>query len=126
MAVASDEQQILALYEAGDRALMNADLEVLSRILADDYVQYTDSGRPQTKRQILANFRSGAVRYPSIIPTGRTVLLFGDSAVVHGFEDDEVETGGKRFQIRYMYLDVLLKRNSEWKLVASQLARPAD
>jgi ketosteroid isomerase-like protein len=49
--------------------------------------------------------------------------LFGDVAVVHGSESDEVESGGKRFAVRYVYLDVLQKRNGEWKLVASQLAR---
>ena len=38
----------------------------------------------------------------------------------------EVEAEGKRFQVRYLYLDVLLKRDGEWKLVASQLARPVE
>ncbi len=33
----NDEQQILALHEAGDRALMIADLAALAQIFADDY-----------------------------------------------------------------------------------------
>jgi len=126
MAIENDEQQILALFEAGDRALMRADLEVLSQIFADDYVQYNDSGEPQSKQQVLASFRTGAIRYPSIISTGRKIRVFGDAAVAHGSEDDEVEAGGKRFRVRYIYLDVLLRRNGEWKIVASQLARPVE
>ena len=35
----TDEQQILALHEAGDRAPMSADLAVLAQIFADDYLQ---------------------------------------------------------------------------------------
>lgn len=126
MPLTDDEQQIEALYEAGDRALMNADVEALSQILADDYVQYGDAGQPSTKQKILENFRTGAVRYPSIVSTGRTIRLFGNMAVVHGSEDDVVESRGKRSQVRYIYLDVLLKRGGEWKLVASQLARPVE
>jgi uncharacterized protein (TIGR02246 family) len=121
-----DERQILTLHEAGDRALMAADLATLAKIFADDYVQYNEAGKAFTKQDVLDNFRTGAIRYPSIISTGRLIRLFGDTAVVHGSESDEVETDGKRFAVRYIYLDVLRKRDGEWKLVASQLARPLE
>jgi ketosteroid isomerase-like protein len=126
MSLEHDEQQILALFEAGDKALMNADVETLSRIFADDYVQYDASGEPLSKQAILDSFSSGAIRYPSIVSTGRKIRIFGDTAIVHGSESDEVEAAGKRFRVRYLYLDVLLRRNGEWKIVASQLAQPAQ
>jgi uncharacterized protein (TIGR02246 family) len=122
----TDEQQILALHEAGDRALMSADLAMLAQIFADDYVQFNESGQPFTKQDVLNNFKTGAIRYPSIVSTARLIRVFGDTAVVHGSESDEVEISGKRSAVRYVYLDVLRKREGEWKLVASQLARPLD
>src|SRR6266446_6152615 len=118
----NDEQEILAMHEAGDKALMSADLAVLAQIFADDYVQYNEAGEAFTKQDVLNNFRTGAIRYPSIVSTGRQIRIFGDTAVVHGAEFDEVEVNGKRFSVRYVYLDVLRKQNGEWKLVASQLA----
>jgi uncharacterized protein (TIGR02246 family) len=124
MSIDNDEQQILALHEAGDRALMSADLAVLAQIFADDYVQYNEAGKAFTKQDVLESFRSGAIRYRSIVSTGRQIRVFGDTAIVHGAESDEVESDGKRFNVRYVYLDVLRKQNGEWKLVASQLARP--
>jgi ketosteroid isomerase-like protein len=124
MLESEDEQQILALHQAGDKALMSADVEALARIFADDYVQYNESGQAFTRQDVLNNFKTGAIRYPAIVSTGRRIRLFGDMAVVHGSESDEVEMSGKRFAVRYVYLDVLLKRSGEWKLVASQLARP--
>ena len=120
----NDEQQILALHEAGDRALMSADVAVLAQIFADDYVQYNESGKAFTKQDVLESFRSGAIRYPSIVSTARKIRVFGDTAVLHGAESDEVESDGKRFSVRYVYLDVLRKHHGEWKLVTSQLARP--
>ncbi len=121
-----DEQQILALHEAGDRALMAADLATLAEIFADDYVQYNEAGKAFTKQDVLNNFQTGAIRYPSIVSMGRLIRIFGDTAVVHGSESDEVETDGKRFAVRYIYLDVLRKREGQWKIVASQLARPLE
>jgi ketosteroid isomerase-like protein len=105
---------------------MTADLAALAQIFADDYVQYNESGQPFTKQDVLNNFKTGAIRYPSIISTARQIRVFGDTAVVHGSESDEVEISGKRSAVRYVYLDVLRKREGEWKLVASQLARPLD
>ena len=122
----TDEQQILALHEAGDRALMAADLAVLAEIFADDYVQYNDAGQAFTKQDVLENFRSGAIRYPSIVSTGRKIRVLGDTAIVHGSENDEVEAGGQRAKVGYVYLDVLQKRNGTWKLVASQLNRAPE
>jgi uncharacterized protein (TIGR02246 family) len=124
MSMERDEALILALHEAGDQALMSGDLTVLARIFADDYVQYNEAGKAFTKRDVLNNFRTGAIRYPSIVSTGRTIRVFGDTAVVHGSETDEVEADGKISSVRYVYLDVLRKCDGEWKLVASQLARP--
>ena len=123
MSIESDEAKILALHEAGDRALMSADLTVLEQIFADDYVQYNEAGKAFTKQDVLNNLRTGAIRYPSIVSTGRKIRVFGDTAVVHGSEADEVEVNGKRSAVRYVYLDVLRKSDGEWKLVASQLAR---
>src|ERR1700730_13212237 len=124
MSIDNDERQILALHQTGDRALMSSDLAVLAQIFADDYVQYNEAGKAFTKQDVLESFRGGAIRYPSIVSTGRQIRVFCDTAIVHGAESDEVESDGKRFSVRYVYLDVLRKQNGEWKLVASQLARP--
>ena len=126
MSEIDDEQQILALHLAGDRALIDADVNALSQIFADDYVQYNESGEAFSKQDLLNNFRTGAIRYPSIISTGRTIRVFGNMAVVNGSESDVVEVAGQRTAVRYVYLDVLLKRDGEWRLMASQLAKPRD
>jgi ketosteroid isomerase-like protein len=124
--VESDEQQIVKLFEDGDRALIAADLAELSRIFADDYIQYDETGRPSTRQAVLDKLKSGAVRYISMTSTGRRIrLLSKDVAIVHGSEVDEVEQSGKRFPIRYIYMDAVAKRNGRWQIVVSQLVRPA-
>jgi len=119
-----DKQQLLQLFEDGDRALVAADLAELSRIFADDYVQYDESGKSFTKQDVINNLKSGAIRYVAMISIGRRIrLLNEDVAIVHGSESDEVEQNGRRFPVRYVYMDVVVKRYGKWQIVASQLAK---
>ena len=121
-----EERKIHELFDGADRALMAADIEKLSHVFADDYVQYDPAGRAFPKREVLENLRRAAVRYPVIQSTARRVRLFGDMAIVHGAEMDEVETGGKRVPVHYLYMDVVLKRDGRWQIVGSQLVKPAE
>jgi uncharacterized protein (TIGR02246 family) len=124
--VEDNEREIHKLFEDGDRALIAADQSALSRIFADDYIQYDESDRSFTKEDVLNNLKSGAIRYLSMISTARQIrLLKDDVAMVHGSEEDEVEQAGHRFQVRYIYTDIVMKRNGHWQIVASQLAKPA-
>jgi uncharacterized protein (TIGR02246 family) len=117
----------LKLFEDGDRALIAGDIAELSRIFADDYIQYDESGEFFGKQDVINNLTSGAIRYLSMVSTGRRIrLLSEDLAIVHGSEEDDVEQGGRRFPVRYVYMDVVVKRDGKWRIVASQLAKPAE
>jgi uncharacterized protein (TIGR02246 family) len=123
--MASEEQQILKLFEDGDRALIGADEAELSRIYADDYIQYNESGDASSRQDLIEKLRSGTIRYLSMNSTGRRVRVLGDElAIVHGSEEDDVEQGGQRFPVSYIYMDVVMKRDGRWQIVGSQLARP--
>jgi uncharacterized protein (TIGR02246 family) len=118
----NDEQQILKLFEDGDRALIAADVPELARIFADDYIQYDESGQPHTKQEVIGNLQSGAIRFVVMTSTGRRIrLLTNDVAIVHGSEEDIVEQVGRRFPVSYLYMDVVVKRNGRWQIVGSQL-----
>jgi hypothetical protein len=60
-----------------------------------------------------------------MISTGRRIrILREDVAIVHGSEEDDVEQAGRRFPVRYIYMDVVMKRKGKWQIVGSQLAKP--
>ena len=121
----NDEQQILKLFEDGDRALLSANVSELMRIYAEDYVQYDESGVSSTRQNLIEKLSSGKVRFLSMISTGRRVrLLRDDVAVVHGSEQDDIEQEGQRFPVEYIYMDVVMKRAGRWQILASQLAKP--
>lgn len=123
----SDEQEIVNLFEDGDRALIAADVIELSRIFADDYIQYDELGELHTKQDVINNLKTGAIRYLSMTSTGRRIRLLSEEvAIVHGSEEDDVEQSGQRFPVRYIYMDVVVKRNGKWQIVASQLAKTTE
>ena len=120
----ADEERILKLFEDGDRALMSGDVSELERIYSADYVQYDQSGVRTSRDDLIRKLSSGAIRFVKMISTGRQIrLLRDDVAVVHGSEEDEVEQDGARSSVRYVYTDVVMKREGRWQIVASQLAR---
>lgn len=122
--VKNDERQISKLFEDGDRALVAADVTALSRVYADDYVQYDESGKLFTKQDVLNNLDTGAIRYISMVSTGRRIrMLLDDVAIVNGSEEDEIVQNGQHFPVRYVYMDVVMKREGKWQIVGSQLAR---
>ena len=124
MSSPTDEQQILKLFEDGDRALISANAAELSRIFADDYIQYDESGKSFTRQDVIDTLQSGAIRYISMISTGRRIrMLSAEIAIVHGTEIDEVEKDGSRFPVRYVYMDVVRRSGGRWQIVASQLAK---
>jgi ketosteroid isomerase-like protein len=119
----NDERQIIKLFEDGDRALIAVDPQELDRIYAEDYMQYDESGKTLSKQDLIRRLSSGAIRFLSMISTGRRVRVFGDCAIVHGSEEDEIEQGDHRFTVRYVYMDVVIKRNGRWQIVGSQLTK---
>jgi hypothetical protein len=123
----NDERLMLRLFEDGDRALVAGDVAELARIFADDYVQYDEFGESRTKADVIKNLEAGAIRYLSIVCTGRRIRLLSDElAIVHGSEEDDVEQGDQRYPVRYIYMDVVVKREGKWQIVGSQLAKPAS
>jgi uncharacterized protein (TIGR02246 family) len=119
-----DEQQILKLFEDGDRALMNADVHEIERVYAEDYVQYDEAGISSTRRDLIEKLTSGKIRFLSMTSTGRRIrMLRDDLAIVHGSEEDDIEQEGQRFPVKYIYMDVVIKRDGGWQIIASQLAR---
>ena len=119
----NDQQEIIRLFEDGDRALMSVDVREMERIYAEDYVQSGESGRLSTRTDVIRNLTSRKIRFLSMKSTGRRVRLFGDFAIVHGSEEDEIEREGARLVVRYVYMDVVVRRDGRWQIVASQLAK---
>lgn len=120
----SDEQEIIQLFIDGDHALISANITELSRIYAEDYIQFDEKGGRTTKEHLVRNLTSGSIRFVSMKSNGRQVRLLAENiAIVHGSEVDEIEQEGQPLQVNYLYTDVVIKRDGRWQIAASQLVK---
>ena len=117
----SPEQELVELEREKDKAYERGDQATLNRIFADDYVAIAANGTNTTKKEVLGVF---GVR-PDIYEIHRSeeisVRIFGETAIVTGRQQRKyykhIKPGGEGV---LRYTNFYVKRQGEWKIVASQ------
>jgi uncharacterized protein DUF4440 len=79
---ADDEKTAAALDIQYQAAVKKNDADTMNRILADDFILVTGSGKTYTKADLLQEARGGRVVYEQQEDTDQTVRVWGDTAVV--------------------------------------------
>lgn len=99
------------------------DLEALERILADELTYTHTTGQTETKNEFLATLRSGRLRYDAIEPADVQVRIYGDTGVVTGRAHLQVQTPIRAVALDLRFLEVYVRRDGRWQLVAYQSTR---
>jgi phosphoheptose isomerase len=73
------------------------DAATMDRILADDFILVTGSGKTYSKADLLAEARSGRVTYERQDDTNQTVRVWGDTAVITALLTEKGTDEGKPF-----------------------------
>lgn len=121
----SVEQEVLALEARRCAAMTGRDADALAAMLHDDLVYTHSSGVVDDKASCLGAIRSGRTRYHSISCADQRVRAYGDTALVTGNADIEVDVDGRHKSLRLCYLDVWTRTPQGWRFVAWQsTARP--
>ena len=101
-------------------AMLEADLEVLDRLIDDALVFIGPTGTVATKEDDLENYRSRAQRITSHHPRDLTITLFGDeTAVVTVVVALEGEFRGQRIAGDFRYLRTWRRgHDGTWKIIS--------
>ena len=94
------------------QAGIHKDYKTLDRIMADDWVSIDFQGNAITKARAIEAVKSAASAGTAPELGEMKVRVFGITAIVRGIGND-----GRG---RYAWLDVFVKRNGRWQVVASQ------
>jgi len=121
---ADDEKTVAALDTQYQAAVRKNDVETMDRILADDYVLVTGSGKTYNKTDLLDDARSGQVIYEHQEDTSQTVRVWGDTAVVTAKLWEKGTDHGKPFDHIAWFSDVYLRTASGWRYVFAQSSLP--
>jgi ketosteroid isomerase-like protein len=102
-------------------ALIEADIEALERILADDFILIDVlNGSEVDKPALLELIESGRLKLDAIEATDSRVRLYKTTAVVTGRTQMKGRSRGRSFRTTSRYTHVYVEQGRKWRLVACQ------
>src|SRR5213080_4964242 len=113
-------EEIKALEEARNVAVLHGDVAALDRMTSDDYTFITLRGELRTKSDILKGFASGSFHYESRQISDLKVRVYGDTAIVTGRSMQKGMENGKDYSGDYRFTRVYVKQKGRWVTVALQ------
>jgi len=101
-------------------AVLKADMPTLYSIYAEDFFYNRAGGDSLTREQYLPMYGSGELKVLKMTGEGRTVKAYGDSAIVTGIVHVDATIKGEARTLHLRYMNVWVKRQGAWVLVARQ------
>lgn len=102
-------------------ALIEADLDALRRILADDFVLIdVMTGSEVTKSTLLDVVGAGQLRFEGIDRPEYRGRLYGTTTVITGRTEMKGYFGEQPFQASSRYTHVFIEQSERWRMVAAQ------
>ena len=114
------ENTITKLEEQWVTAILAKDTGTIERLLSDDFVGTTNDRR-YAKQQAVDDVKEGT--HDMLRLDDVQVRVFGDTAIVDVDQTEKSRHGADDFSGTYMFTNVWVKRNGEWKAVASHGSR---
>jgi len=114
-----DEQALFQIERDWADAAVKGDLQAFDRMLAAEFVATDESGDITSKKQILANVRTGATKTESAAQSDMRAFVLGDMAVAHGLVTTKSTFRGKDQSGQYRWTDTFVRRDGRWQCVAS-------
>ena len=105
-----------------EAALLTHDTSAIEKMVADDFIGTSSSGKQGDKSTLLAEAKRDTNTYSTAVSSDMTVRTFGPNvAVVTGLAKETGKTkSGKTFSHSYRFTDTWVERNGEWQCVAAQ------
>ena len=122
---ATDDKKIVADLDTQYQAAVEKnDAGMMDRILADDFVLVTGSGKTYSKADLLAEARSGRMEYEHQSDTLQTVRVWGGTAIVTAKLWEKGIDSGKPFDYTLWFSDTYVRTPTGWRYVFGQASLP--
>jgi uncharacterized protein (TIGR02246 family) len=116
----SDTEFIKFLEDAWVNAIVHQNVDVLNRVMADDFKGVSANGQQYTKQEAIVDVRSGFYAVESMQLQNVNVQILGDMALVKFYQNEKSKLGEEDSGGRYAFTDVWVKRDGEWRAISSQ------
>ena len=120
----SDAATVRSLELKWTESYKQHSIEILSTLLADDFVITVEDGSVYSKAGYISHTADAKVRVDIAEMTDLKVRIHGDTAVVTGAYHEKGDSGGKPYEYRDRLTDVWMKVGGKWQVVASHYSVP--
>jgi ketosteroid isomerase-like protein len=126
--VSSDPvEEIRALENAFDEAIVRRDVSALDKITSDDFTFTGPGGQVLAKADILQGFSASATfQYVYRQTDNLKIHVYGGAAVVTGRFVETIRENGKDYSGAYRFTRVYIREKGRWLPVALQTTRVAE
>ena len=120
----SDAATIRALELKWTESYKQRSIDILSSLLADDFVITIEDGSIFSKAGYISHTADSKVRVQVAEMSDLKVRMHGDTAVVTGAYHEKGESNGKPYEYHDRLTDVWMKTGGKWQVVASHYSVP--
>jgi ketosteroid isomerase-like protein len=119
-----DPKTVAALDTEYQAAVKRNDAIAMSRILADNFMLVTGSGKTYDKADLLQEAKDGQVQYEHQEDTEQSVRIWGDTAVVTAKLWEKGTNAGVPFDKTVWFSDTYVRTPHGWRYVFGQSSCP--
>ena len=119
-----DTATIRALEQKWTESYKQHSIDILSSLLADDFVITIEDGNVYSKTGYISHTADASVKVEVAEQSDMKVRIHGDTAVVTGAYHERGTSGGKRYEYHDRFTDTWMKVNGKWQVVASHYSVP--
>jgi ketosteroid isomerase-like protein len=121
---ADDAKAVAMLDTQYQSAVQKNDAAGMARILSDDFVLVTGSGKAYSKADLLEEARGGRTLYERQDDSEQKVRIWGDTAVVTAKLWAKGTENGKPFEYTLWFSDTYVRTSAGWRYVFGQASLP--
>ncbi|MFZ0805038.1 MAG: nuclear transport factor 2 family protein [Candidatus Sulfotelmatobacter sp.] len=120
----SDAATLRSLETKWTESYKQHNIEILSSLLADDFVITIEDGSTYSKAGYISHSADSAVRVQVAELSDLKVRVHGDTAIVTGAYHERGESSGKPYEYHDRLTDTWMKIDGRWQVVASHYSVP--
>jgi ketosteroid isomerase-like protein len=119
---ATAEEEVNQAEEARYASMIARDRDALAQILADEFIYHQPTGKVQNKTGYIDQVTTGDVKILQARRYDYQTHVYGDTATVQGSTRVDLEMKGEPKVFDLYFLNVWVKRDGRWQIVARQSA----
>ena len=115
-----DHASLVTAHHARVQALLDGDLDALSKVVGEDLVFISAFGDTKVWPEVVTSIQSGSLKMRRMDSADISTRIYGDVGLLTYRADTESEDDGVKIETTTLSVTVYVKRDGGWQMVSQQ------